>query len=108
MRKNRILIVALLVLFVGFGPGAGAWAQASADMPCDSMSMSMPADDCCGEGMDPASCLSACLAASPALAVESARIPVSDGTPALITAPSFRRASLLAPPDIAPPKPLVS
>jgi hypothetical protein len=70
--------------------------------------MSAPVDDCCGDGMDQATCLSACLAVSPAMPVRAVQVNTTAVTAAVIATPSFRHASVLAPPDIAPPKTSVS
>jgi len=105
--KARSLIVALLAFWLAFGPLVSAWAQ-SADKPCESMSMSAPADDCCGGGMDQAKCLSTCLSAAPAMAVPAMHAATPDLGVAVVVAPSYRHRSVLAPPDIAPPKPFVS
>lgn len=102
----RSVIVALLAFWLAFGPVVDAWAQA--DQPCESMSMSVSADDCCGGGMDQAKCLSACLSAAPAMAVPATHAEVQDPGVAVVIAPSFRHRSVLAPPDIAPPKTFVS
>jgi hypothetical protein len=72
------------------------------------MSMSMPADDCCGEGMDQAKCLSACLAASPAMASPASQPETPAAASSIVALPSFRHVSIPAPPDIAPPKSFVS
>jgi hypothetical protein len=105
--NSRALIAVLLVFWLAFGPAASAWAK-SADKPCESMSMSLPADGCCGDGMDQAECLSACLAASSGMAAPAAPVCAAAVAAAVVGAPSFRHASILAPPDIAPPKPFVS
>ena len=106
MLKQRTL-AAFLAFWLAFGPAASAWAQ-SADQPCESMAMSMPADDCCGDGMDPAKCLNACLAVAPAITAGPVHgIPLVVATAIVAGRPS-RHASVLAPPDIAPPKHFVS
>ena len=105
--KSRPLIAALLAFWLAFGPVVTAWAQ-SADKPCESMGMSMPADDCCGNGMDQGKCLSACLAVAPAIAAPASPAFSSVTASAVIATLSFRHASILAPPDIAPPKSSVS
>ena len=103
----RLFIAALLSFWLAFGPAVSALAQ-SADRPCESMSMTLPADDCCGGGMDQAKCLSACLAAATAmLAPAPQTLPAAEAA-AGIAKLFFRHASILAPPDIAPPKSLVS
>jgi hypothetical protein len=103
----RAFVAVLLAFWLAFGPLASAWAQ-SADKPCESMSMSMPADDCCGDGMEQAKCLSACLAAAPAVAAPALQPAAVRAAAAVVVPLSFRHVSILAPPDIAPPKPLVS
>jgi hypothetical protein len=105
--KARPLIVSLLAFWLAFGPLASAMAQSS-DIPCESTGMSMPVDDCCGGNMDQAKCLSACLAVSAAIVAPALRISALDPISIVFSALSFRHASILAPPDIAPPKPFVS
>ena len=70
--------------------------------------MSMPADDCCGEGMNLGKCLSACLAVAPSIAAPALQAHAADAVFAGVPMLSFRHASILAPPDIAPPKSFVS
>jgi hypothetical protein len=106
--KKRCVIMVLFAFWLAFGPSVSAWA-ASVDEPCESMGMSAPANDgCCNDAMDQAACLSACLAASPAMAAPG--LPTSEFAPAdsVVVPPFFRHASVLAPPDIAPPKSSVS
>ena len=105
--RARSFIAALIAFWLAFGPAASALAQ-SVDEPCESMGMSMPADDCCGNGMDQAKCLSACLAVAPAIAAPAPQTATSVAPAAVVDTLYFRHASILAPPDIAPPKPLVS
>jgi hypothetical protein len=105
--NHRVVLAALVAFWLAFGSLAGAWAQ-QAGQPCESMGMSLPADDCCGDSMDQTKCLSACLAVSPAMAVRAVQVNTTAATAAVIAAPSFRHASVLAPPDIAPPKTSVS
>lgn len=97
----------LVALWLALAPAFGALAQA-ADNPCESMSTSAPAEDCCGESMDAATCLSACLPAP--VVMVSLCVPVPSGqvvAEMLLTAvPRYVGAS--SPPDIAPPKALVS
>lgn len=107
MASTRTIVAALLAFWLAFGPAATAWAQ-SADKPCESMNMSMPAEDCCGDGMDQAKCLSVCLSVAPAMLAPAPHTVPLAALAANIAAPSFRHASILAPPDIAPPKFLVS
>ena len=104
---DRRLIVALLAFWLAVGPAAAALAQ-SAERPCESMGFAMPAGDCCGEGMGEAKCLSACLAAAPAIAATGARGSERATTPGAVASPPVLHASVLAPPDIAPPKTPVS
>jgi hypothetical protein len=108
--KLRPFIAALLTFWLIAGPVGMAWA-ASAAAPCESMgsmSQPLPEGDCCDGGMDTADCLSACMAASPMAAVPAQpmqRLQVSEtAVPGL----PLRYATLVAPPDIAPPKPFVS
>ena len=68
----------------------------------------MPAGECCGEGMSQAKCLSVCLAVSPAMAAPAAQGDADTITGEVIATPAVRHVSVLAPPDIAPPKHLVS
>jgi len=101
--NHRVLLGSLLAFWLAFGPAASALAQ-SADKPCESTGMSAPADDdCCGD-MDAAKCLSVCLAGSAAMTarVFSMEAPVQVET--AVAPLSIRHASILAPPDIAPPK----
>jgi hypothetical protein len=104
---HRVVLAALLAFWLAFGLLASAWAQ-SAGQPCESMGMSLPADDCCGDGLDQAKCLSPCLAVSPAMVAGAVQVNTTAVTAAVIATPSFRHASVLAPPDIAPPKSSVS
>jgi len=101
------LIAVLLSVWLAFGQLAGALAQ-SADMPCESMSMSTPAGDCCGEGMDPVKCLNSCAASVAATIASAAHVspPVIRGAvaPRLIA----RHPDVSGPPDMAPPKPFLS
>lgn len=108
--KLRPFIAALLAFWLAFGPVGTALAS-SAPAPCESMStmsQPVPQGECCGEAMDAATCLSACLAVSPvALAPEQ---PIQRLQPTASSIPSFslRYATVLAPPDVAPPKTFVS
>ena len=104
--KARSLIVALLAFWLAFGPAVGAWAQ-SLEKPCESMSMTMPHDGC-GDDMDTASCLGACLMASPAISVAILQTPPAAPAHSPIVGLALERASILAPPDVAPPKSFVS
>ena len=105
--KARSLIVSLLAFWLAFGPLASAVAQSS-DMPCESMGMSMPGEDCCAGDMDQAKCLSACLAASPAIAVSAVKLDATAAAAAAIPPSFIQHDSILAPPDAAPPKAFVS
>lgn len=105
--RSKVFLSALLAFWLAFGPVANALAQ-SADTPCESMGMSMSADDCCNGGADQASCLNACLAASAAMSASDAHRVTPLSGHAIVVAPAVHRASILAPPDIAPPKRLLS
>jgi hypothetical protein len=104
--KNRAFIAALLAFWLAIGPLAASAFAAS--QPCESMSASMPADDCCGSGMDAAKCLAACLTISPAMSVVAAQSPAVPATQLPAVKPLSRYATLAGPPDVAPPKSLVS
>ena len=101
------IVVALFAIWFAFGPVVPAWAQ-SGDTPCESMNMSTPADGCCGDDMNQAKCLSACLSVSPAIAFPGPIVEVTVALSTAVPASSFRHASVLAPPDAAPPKTFVS
>src|SRR5688500_10003668 len=108
--KLRPFIAALLAFWLIVGPVGTAWA-AYAATPCESMgsmSQPLPQGDCCGEGMATAACLSACMATSPAAATPAVSIQRLEDTAAAIPSFSLRYATVLAPPDIAPPKTSVS
>jgi hypothetical protein len=105
----RSIIAAILAFYLVLGPAVSALA-ADAATPCESMgSMSQPLpDDCCGDAMNAAACLSACIAASSVAVagqVSAQRLEASD---AAIPSISLRYATIFAPPDSAPPKPSVS
>jgi hypothetical protein len=104
---QKTIVAALIAFWLAFGPLVSAVAQA-ADQPCESMGMSTTPKDCCGDDMTAANCLSACLAASPALQVSVPMLEASVAAATPIPHPFFRHASILAPPDAAPPKALVS
>lgn len=71
--------------------------------------MSQPAQDgCCDEGMDAAACLSFCMATSPAAAIAEPLLQRFDVSEAAISTPSVPYATVIAPPDVAPPKTSVS
>jgi hypothetical protein len=106
MPNGRILLAALLTVCLTLGPTVSVWAQ-SAGEPCESMGMA-PADDCCGGGMDEAKCLSACPASSPVMAVPAVQTIAPDTAATVIDTAVFRHASILAPPDITPPRSSVS
>jgi hypothetical protein len=91
----------------GHHDGGHAIPQA-AEQPCESMGMPTMPKDCCGDDMSLASCLTACLAMSPAV---QASVPMPEASAAVaapIPHPFLRHASILAAPDAAPPKALVS
>lgn len=104
--KVRSLLVALLAFWLAFGPAVSAWAQ-SLETPCESMSMAMSHDGC-GDEMDLTSCLSACLAASPAISVAPVQTAAGIAAHPPVFGLTLERASVLAPPDVAPPKSLLS
>jgi len=70
------------------------------------MDAGVPADDCCGDAGQ-ASCASGC-AAGLALIVAAFRVPAPDVSGAAISLLAVRHPSALAPPDVTPPKALVS
>ena len=108
--KLRPFIAALLTFSLIVGPVGTAWA-AYAATPCESMgsmSQPVPQGDCCGEAMDAAACLSACLAMSPIAAAPEQQIQRLQLTESSIPSLSLRYATVLAPPDVAPPKTFVS
>ena len=108
--KLRPFIAALVTFWLIFGPVGTAWA-ASAPAPCESMasmSGSLPHGECCGDAMDAAACLSACLATSPLAAAPEQQMQRPWLTASRIPSLSLRYATVLAPPDIAPPKTFVS
>jgi hypothetical protein len=73
-----------------------------------SMSQPVPQGDCCGDTMDAATCLSACLATAPVAATPEQRMQRLQLTESRIPSLSLRYATVLAPPDVAPPKTFVS
>ena len=108
--KLRPFIAALLAFWLVFGP-VGIALASSAPAPCESMgSMSqvVPQGECCGETMDAATCLSACPVTSPVAATPEQRMQQLHLTDSLIPGLSLRYATVLAPPDVAPPKTFVS
>ena len=107
--KLRPFIATLLAFWLVFGPVGTAMASAPA--PCESMdsaSQPVPQGDCCGDAMDAAACLNACLATSPAAATPEQGTQRLRLTGSSIPSLSLRYATVLAPPDIAPPKTLLS
>ena len=108
--KLRPFIAALLTFWLILGP-VGTALAASAPTPCESMgsmSQSLPHGDCCGDTMDAASCLSACMASSPVAAAREQQTTRLELAGSSIPSVSLRYATLLAPPDIAPPKTSIS
>lgn len=108
--KLRPFIAALLAFWLAFGPVGTALAS-SAPAPCESMgsmSQPVPQSDCCGDTMDAATCLSACLATPPVAATPEQGIQRLQVTEPRIPGISLRYATVFAPPDVAPPKPFVS
>jgi hypothetical protein len=104
--KLRPFIAALLTFWLIVGPVGTAWAAYAAS-PCESMgsmSQPLPKGDCCGDAMDAAACLSACMATSPAAATPAVSVPRLEPAAGGIPSLSLRYATVLAPPDIAPPK----
>lgn len=73
-----------------------------------SMSQPVPQGDCCGEAMDAVTCLSACLATSPVAAALEQPMQRLQLMESRIPILSLRYATVLAPPDVAPPKTFVS
>lgn len=106
--RLRTLIFALLSFWLAFGSAMASVVQAAADRPCESMTMTIPADDCCGGGMEQAKCLAACLAVAPVMLAPTPQSVASAVAATHIAKPCMRHASIVAPPDIAPPKVLVS
>jgi hypothetical protein len=104
--KNRVLIAALIAVWLAIGPVATVWAT-SAPQSCETMSAA-PADDCCGNGMDHNKCLSACLPVSQVLSAPAFRVAAPALAEAVVAKLYLRHASFLAPPDIAPPRTPVS
>lgn len=108
--KLRSFIAALLTFWLIAGPVGMAWA-ASAPTPCESMgsmSQPQPQGDCCDDGMDAAACLSACMAASAVAAVPADLLQRPQVSEMVVSSLSLRYATVVAPPDIAPPKSSVS
>ena len=108
--KLRSFIAAVLTFWLIVGP-VGTALAASGAAPCESMgamSQALPHGDCCGDTMDAASCLSACLATSSVAAALEQQTTQLQLAGSSIPGRSLRYATLLAPPDIAPPKTFVS
>jgi hypothetical protein len=105
--RSRTLIVAVLAFWLAIGPAASAWAQLL-EKTCETPTMAMSHDGCCGDEMDTASCLSSCLMASPALPVATPQTLPSDPAQSPVVRFTLERASVLAPPEVAPPKSLLS
>ena len=108
--KLRSFIAALVTFWLILGPLGTAWA-ASAPAPCEStasMGQSLPYGECCGDTMDAAACLSACLATAPVAVPPEQQIQRLQLTESRIPGLSLRYATVLAPPDVAPPKTFVS
>ena len=104
--KLRPVIAMLITFWLVVGPVGTAWAAYTAT-PCESMgsmSQPLPQGECCGDSMDTAACLSACMATSPAAATPVVSIQRLQLTATAIPSLSLRYATVLAPPDIAPPK----
>jgi len=105
--RSRTLIVAVLALWLAIGPAASAWAQLL-EKTCESQAMAMSHDGCCGDEADQASCLGACLMASPAIPMAAPQTLPADPAQSLILGFALEHASVLAPPDVAPPKSFLS
>jgi hypothetical protein len=109
--KMRPLIAVVLAFWFVIGP-VGTALAAYVATPCDSMSgMNQPlppADDCCGESMDLAACLSACASTAPTAVAPALHILAAEPVTTAIPGGPLRYATVLAPPDIAPPKSSVS
>jgi hypothetical protein len=105
--RSRTLIVAVLALWLAIGPAASAWAQLL-EKTCESAAMAMSHDGCCGDEADQASCLGACLMAAPAIPVATAQPLPNDPAQSPVVRVTLEHASILAPPDVAPPKSFLS
>lgn len=105
--RSRTLIVAVLAFWLAIGPAAIAWAQLL-EKTCESQTMAMSHDGCCGDEMDTVSCLSSCLMASPAIPAAMLQTLPADPAQSPVVRFAFEHASVLAPPDLAPPKPFLS
>jgi hypothetical protein len=102
--KTRTVFAALLAFWLIIGPAASTLG-ANAAKSCENMTA---ADGCCESSMDRAACVEACIAATAVLAVPATLTASVDAAQSRITSLSFRYATVLAPPDIAPPKSFVS
>lgn len=110
MLSYRSVVAALLACWLVLGPVASAWG-AYAATPCESMgsmSQPLPQGDCCGDKMDTAACLSACIAASPVAVASALEVQRLELAETAIPSFTFRYATVFAPPDITPPKAFVS
>ncbi|HEY7238131.1 MAG TPA: hypothetical protein VH600_03110 [Burkholderiales bacterium] len=105
--KSRTFIVAVVAFWLAVGPAASAWAHVL-EKVCDTTSMAMSHDGCCDDEMDTASCLSSCLMASPAIPVATPQTMADDPAQSPVLGLALEHASVLAPPDVAPPKSFVS
>jgi len=107
MLKNRALVAVLLGFWLALGPVASAWA-ASASHPCENMSSSAPADEGCDDAMDALACLSVCMSAAPLISTPAVHTGAVVAAEAAVPAPSLRFVTVVAPPDVAPPKSFLS
>src|SRR4029077_18625971 len=103
MLKNSALVAVLLVFWLALGPVASAWA-ASASHPCESMSSSAPTDEGCGDAMDALACLSVCMTAASLITAPAVHTCAVVAAEAAVPALCLRFATVVAPPDVAPPK----
>ena len=108
MPKLRVLIAAFLAFWLVLGPAGGAWASGGG-ASCESMMSTLPADDCCGgDNAAVTSCAGVCTAASLGIRLTPPALARIDRTGAPLASLFTRYASRAAPPDVAPPKILVS
>jgi hypothetical protein len=105
--RSRSLIVAVLAVWLAIGPAASAWAQLL-EKTCETPTMAMSHDGCCGDEADQASCLGACLMAAPAIPVATPQLLPNDPAGSPVVRFTLEHASVLAPPDVAPPKSFLS
>ncbi len=109
--KLRTFLAALLTVWLAIAPVANTWAAAKAT-PCESMgSMNQPlppADDCCDGAMDASVCLKACATAAPVALAPALHMLGTETVGSAVPPLSVQYATMLAPPDIAPPKRSVS